>query len=390
VPYAPPVFLSINDGGIREDDFAFILAIRRDRPLCQLLRHREMKSTSILADRQARGGHGDLRDFAGRSEEYKLRLAERMASLAIPSSTATACATDSPVRRPRAKQAQESELTDFLRRDPSWSGASATCSPSRVRLRRKVQDPRKDGALMGRNWGGDLFGMASQICKWSVEREKPDLERERAIRRRRRSRRERLEYAQINLLPKWTRADAPLAPPLPRAAADQRIAVIDSLCGGKTGARRSPPGRLAESGLRRSRLAIRRAACMFAMKKAELTRWGSLHRPGHGLEPEMEAVRERGKWFRRAVAPGAKLIAAYAAFRGAALPDANFTLRFNHATSKAMSTEDPSTTTSRPWRAPAQGDRRRALHRAEPQARPCGGRFLAYVDAPRGTCPSIS
>jgi hypothetical protein len=246
------------------------------------------------------------------------------------------------------KAKEERALAGFLAQDPTLQKQYGSVLPELEALYREhgltqVRDRRLE--RLGR--AGDYYRLASDLYRWSVEREKPDPLRDKgyqdrdtlnAIRR--------LKNAQTNLVPLVDRA-------LFRAAlealldlpAGQQVDVVEKLFAGETGAEREAAvGRYVNDLYERSQVGNLDARMrLFAMSRQQIEELGDpFVNLAAALYPEMEAVRERSKAFegsQNLLAP--KLVQAYAAWKnGAMYPDANGTMRISFGEVKGFHPRD--------------------------------------------------
>lgn len=244
------------------------------------------------------------------------------------------------------KKEDERELAEFLKTEPELEKKYGHVLPELERLyAEKLLTHQKDFALA--RSGSDLLEMAIEIHKWSIEREKDDMERERGFQDRdSASTREWLENAQINLIPsvdkelfKYNLARALELP------ADQKIKAIEDIFEGKTGAERDEYlNRYTDSLFDNTNIDdLDQRLKMFGMARDELEKLGdAMINLAMALRPELDDLRKRSKKHSGAQSRlGPKLIAAYAEWKKEKMyPDANGTMRFNYGSVAGYSPRD--------------------------------------------------
>ena len=340
VAYRPDRWLRVATDGVREGDMALVIGFpgRTSRYVSSWALAAMQDEVYPLMTEQMADVLAIYEDFGARDPEIRLRLADRVTMMnnflkKNRGMLEGLAATDAVARR----RADERRLTRFLRRHPDMRRRyGGVLGSLRRHYREEREGRRRQGAVSGLGMASQLYGLASTVVKWAIEREKPDLERDRGYQERDVQRAlMRLRFAQINLLPEVDRAVMRYA--LDRMAelpAGERVAVVDSILGGRTGEELDAflDGWLdgLYGGTKVGDLEARLA--MFEMDRAELEALGDPFIDlALALQPAADAARERGKRFRAAesrLTP--RLIAAYAAWkRGDLYPDANGTKRFS-------------------------------------------------------------
>ncbi|MBN2170887.1 MAG: S46 family peptidase [Candidatus Krumholzibacteriota bacterium] len=340
VPYRPDRWLRVATDCVREGAMALVIGFpgRTSRYVSSWALAAMQEGVYPRMVEQMEDVLAIYEDFGARDPEIRLRLADRVSTLnnflkKNRGMLEGLAATDAVALR----RTDERRLTRFLRRHPDLRRRYGGVLGS---LRRLYRDERAgsrwEGAVGGLGMASQLYGLASTVTTWAVEREKPDLERERGYQERDAQRAlMRLRFAQINLLPEVDRAVLRYA--LDRMAelpSDQRVAAMDSIFGGRDGEEldRFLDGWLDDLYARTRVGDLDARLAMFEMDRAELEALGDPFIDlAVALRPAVEAARERRKQFQSAesrLTP--QFIAAYAAWkRGDLYPDANGTKRFS-------------------------------------------------------------
>jgi len=246
------------------------------------------------------------------------------------------------------KIGKEKLLTEFLNNNPELKtkyGQVFLELDSLYKENKKFQD--KEFLMDWMSSYTDFLDFASTIYKWSLEKEKKDIDREPGYQNRDTlETKEWLEEAQINLVPS---ADKIVLTYFLKKAvelpAGQKILAIEKIF---TGKEKQDKERIIEDfvnnlyqntklGLIETRLK------MFRMSKKELERQNDSYIDfAKDLEVEREEIRVRNKEFSGALKRLQPiLIQAYAEWKNGKLyPDANGTIRFNYGEVKGYSPED--------------------------------------------------
>ena len=246
------------------------------------------------------------------------------------------------------KIGKEKLLTEFLNNNPELKtkyGQVFLELDSLYKENKKFQD--KEFLMDWMSSYTDFLNFASTIYKWSLEKEKKDIDREPGYQNRDTlETKEWLEEAQINLVPS---ADKIVLTYFLKKAvelpAGQKILAIEKIF---TGKEKQDKERIIEDfvnnlyqntklGLIETRLK------MFRMSKKELERQNDSYIDfAKDLEVEREEIRVRNKEFSGALKRLQPiLIQAYAEWKNGKLyPDANGTIRFNYGEVKGYSPED--------------------------------------------------
>lgn len=235
------------------------------------------------------------------------------------------------------KRAEEGALADFIAGDPKLQAKYGSVLPEMQELYEGRRATQLVDSRLGRlSRSSDWYSLASELYRWAVEREKPDMKRDAGYQERdsagaRRGQR----TSQINMVEVVDRA-------LLKAAliglldlpADQKIAGLESLFGGKTGpARAAAVDAYVNDLYARTKVGnVDDRLRMFEMTRKELEGLGDpFIRFAALLYPDVEKMRLRDREFEGAenlLAP--KLIQAYEAWRdGSMYPDANGTMRLS-------------------------------------------------------------
>lgn len=351
VPYHPSVFLPVASNGVHRDDFAMLIGFPG-----RTSRYEDSYRLDYLANfyypKQVEELQAELAIIDEASDldsSVALRLASSAAGL--NNWLKKAQGTLAGFKRSHileARREQEQALTDFLKSDPKLEAEFGYVLPALDSLNQEgLKTAYKDMHLGWLGHGPDYLRMASTIYRWSVEREKPNAEREPRYQDRDTTRAlDRLKNAQINLIPSVDKTSfryvVSLMLELP---AGQKIDAIENLFAGVApGQRDSSLARLADNYYAETKIGdVDERVKMFHMSKTELE---NLHDPfidlAAALYPDYQAMRERDK-----KASGAsnrltpKLVEAYAIWKKYDLyPDANGTKRFSYGSVKGYSPKD--------------------------------------------------
>lgn len=340
VPYHPKSFLPVSAAGIKEGDFCVILGFpgSTDRygssyGLANRVVNRFTKIVQTLTDLL------DIINKAGANDStIAIRMASDVAmynnSLKYYDGVLEGCSKYHIID---GKKDLEKRLTEFLSAGPALQKEYGQVLPEFDSLYQQVRKQSdKDFVLSQMNRRCEYLSMASHFYKKTIEREKPDLEREQGFQDRDAAMfRERMKNTQINLVPTVDQMKLKYffkkALELP---AGQRIDALDRICAGKSGANLDKfideyVGSLyAKSSVGNLEARLK----MLEMNKGQLEK---LNDPfivlAAALQPEFDAQQERDKAYSGAESRlQPQLIQAYAAWKkGAMYPDANGTMRFN-------------------------------------------------------------
>jgi hypothetical protein len=246
------------------------------------------------------------------------------------------------------KIGEEKLFTEFLNVNPELEtkyGQVLSELDSLYQENRKYQDKK---FLM--DWMSsytDFLDFALTVYKWSLEKEKKDIDREPGYQNRDTlETKERLEEAQINLVPS---ADKKVLNYFLKKALElptgQKIPAIEKIF---TGQEKQDKERTIEDFVnnlyKNTKLGtIETRLKMFSMSRKELEKQGDSYIDfARDLEVEREEIRTRNKEFSGALKRlQPKLIQVYAEWKkGRLYPDANGTIRFNYGEVKGYSPED--------------------------------------------------
>ncbi|MBK7142594.1 MAG: S46 family peptidase [bacterium] len=351
VPYKPKVYLHIEPNGIREGDFAMTLGFPGSTE--------RYISSYDLANQIEYGYPNTITTFedeinimmqAGRRDSaVALRLASDLQGLnnTLKNSYGTMEGFKKGQILER-KRAEEQQLMEWLKANPALLKKYGKVLPELDSLyqAKKVRQ-QHDNVLSYLSWGCDYLRLANSIYRWSLEREKPDLERERGYQQRDMANAlERLKNAQTNLIPsvdkeilKYFLTRALQLPP------DQKIDAFEKLVAEVDIPQRNEYlNTMVEELYAKSAVgSLDERVKMFNMSRAELEK---LNDPfinlAKALKTEQDELRDRGKQFAGAetrLAP--KLIHAFAEWKQAKMyPDANGTMRLSYGQVKGYTPRD--------------------------------------------------
>ncbi len=351
VPYHPTAFLPVASSGVHQDDFSMLIGFpghtsryEDSYTLDYLINFYYPKMVDELQAELA-----IIDEASDLDSSVALRLASSAAGLNnwLKKSQGT-LAGFKRSHILEARREQEQALTDFLKSDPKLEAEFGYVLPALDSLNQAgMKTAYKDLYLGWLMYGPDYLSMASTIYRWSVEREKPDTEREPRYQDRDTTRAlERLKTAQINLIPTVDKTSFRyLVNLMLELPAGQKIGAIEDLFKDVPADQLdSAIARMADTYYAETKIGnVDERIKMFHMSKAELE---NLHDPfidlAMALYPDYQEMRERDK-----KASGAanrltpKLIEAYAIWKNYDLyPDANGTMRFSYGSVKGYSPQD--------------------------------------------------
>jgi len=341
VPFNSKVYLPISAAGIHEHDFAMTIGFpgSTDRYISSFELENAINFSYPNSIRNAEDQIKIMTDAGAKDSAIALRLASDVASLnnrlKKNYGTVEGLAHSHVLDR---KQNDERGLIAFLAQNPALNKKYGKVLPELDSLyRADKKNQIRDYALGQLVWGSDYLRMANTIYRWSVERAKPDLQRERGFMNRDTlTAKERLKNAQINLVPS---VDKEILKYFLRKAlavpADQKIAEIEKLFPATTRDEKDKQvDRFVEDTYAKTSVGtVEQRLRMFAMSKVELEK---LHDPlidlAATIYPLLEQMRERDKAFSGAqtrLSP--KLVQAFSDWKKDKMyPDANGTMRLSY------------------------------------------------------------
>jgi hypothetical protein len=211
VPYHPKVILPISSAGVNEGDFSIMIGFpgRTNRyassfSLDDLINYyypkRNQSSEETLAI---------MDEFSRKDPAIAIKLESSVSG--INNGYKKRQGLLEGFRRSNIlarKRTDEKQLIDFINADQHLKKKYGHVIPELDSIFQiEMATREKDFALTRMMYSSDLLSMASSVYKWSVEREKPDMERERWYQDRDTTRTIRwLNYSQINLVPEVDRA----------------------------------------------------------------------------------------------------------------------------------------------------------------------------------------
>ncbi|HEX9916949.1 MAG TPA: S46 family peptidase [candidate division Zixibacteria bacterium] len=343
VPYRPEIYLKVSSAGIKEGDFAMMIGfpgwtarysssfsvedmqnyyyfvdigIREDLIKIMEQSSQEDSSVALRLSSKIKGIYNYLKKNQGVLEGFeKSKVLEH-------------------------KREEERNLAQYLKENPQLDQKYGDVLPSLEKLYEDHKTYRdKDFILSWMISYCDFLGLASTINKWSIEKQKQDMEREpEYMDREIPQTRKNLENAQINLVPSCDKKI--LAYFLKKAhelPPGQKIEVVEKLFENKKG---SPQDQVISDFVSylyaNTKIGtLQERMKMFDMTQEELEK---LVDPfidfARELEKEREVLKEKDKRFNGALSKlEPKLIQAYAEWKkGLTYPDANGTIRFNYGT----------------------------------------------------------
>ena len=349
VPYHPKSHLTVSTDGIHEGDFAMTVGFpgKTSRyissfELSNLINFYYPNATATSEDQIRIIGDAGRRDPA-----VELRMSSRMQGLNNGLKKSYGILEGFRKRDVLTyKQDQEKQMTAFFATDKKLQSQYGTVLASIDSLFKERQQFQAHDFILGRmSFGCDYLRLASTLYRWTCERKKPDLERERGYQDRDTlAAKERLKNAQINLVPQVDKLvfkyflNRVLALP-----AGQRSEAVDQLVKGHEGDEKyldeMIEGMFTQSKVGDS--AVRMA--MFAMSQDNLVATGDpFILLAKALRPELDSQLLRDKAFDGAQARLAPLLTmAYADWRHDDIyPDANGTMRLSYGQVKGYSPGD--------------------------------------------------
>ena len=349
VPYHPKSHLTVSTDGIHEGDFAMTVGFpgKTSRyissfELSNLINFYYPNATATSEDQIRIIGDAGRRDPA-----VELRMSSRMQGLNNGLKKSYGILEGFRKRDVLTyKQDQEKQMTAFFATDKKLQSQYGTVLASIDSLFKERQQFQARDFILGRmSFGCDYLRLASTLYRWTCERKKPDLERERGYQDRDTlAAKERLKNAQINLVPQVDKLvfkyflNRVLALP-----AGQRSEAVDQLVKGHEGDEKyldeMIEGMFTQSKVGDS--AVRMA--MFAMSQDNLVATGDpFILLAKALRPELDSQLLRDKAFDGAQARLAPLLTmAYADWRHDDIyPDANGTMRLSYGQVKGYSPGD--------------------------------------------------
>lgn len=351
VPYHPRVYLPLSAAGVKEGDITLVIGFPGSTQRYASSYHiDDLENYYYPQMIEMLGRYRDILDeHSSRDSSTALRLEDKEAG--IDNFLLYANGLMEGFKRSgilEKKRAEERELTEFLSQNPELQKEFGSVLPELESLfAEKQKTIQKDFVLGIMTQTSDLFDAAVEIHKWAVEREKPDLERERGYQDRDTTETiDDLTTMQINLVPE---ADKDVmkyflgkALELPEG---QKIEAVEKIFAGKKGgARTAALDKYVDDLYRKTRIGDEKERlAMFRMTKARLE---SLKDPFITLAASLEREREeaRIRYKERAGALNRLsplLIQAHAEWKGGNLyPDANFSMRFNIGEVKGYSPRD--------------------------------------------------
>ncbi|MFZ1683079.1 MAG: S46 family peptidase [Candidatus Zixiibacteriota bacterium] len=351
VPYHPKTFLKISAAGIKEGDLTMTIgfpgATERyisSHDLEDQIGIEYPRSIQTMLDMV------QIMEVAGQTDpEVALRLASDMQGInnRLKKSQGVSLGFVKANLLER-KRAEEKGLTDFLAAHPDLDKQYGTVLHSlHVLYDEKGLNSDRSYYLGYMTYRGAFLRFANTLYKWSVERAKPDMERERGYQERDADRALRsLEYAQTNLVPSVDREmmryffKKILALP-----AEQKIEPVEQLFGGKSGAEldKAIDEYLANAYTTTKLGDWKSRQAMFTMTSAELK---NLHDPfvdlAIALRPDLDKRAAIDRAFDGALTKlQPKLIQALYEWKKARMyPDANGTMRLSYGEVKGYVPRD--------------------------------------------------
>lgn len=347
VPYQSPVYLPVSAAGIREGDFCMTLGFpgyteryASSYDIENQLTFEYPRSIKVMEDNLQIMSEAGRRDSA-----IALRLASDDAGInnTLKNSYGTLEGfTKADILN--KKRNDERQLAEFLKTKPELERRYGHVLPELDSLyQTKRANDEKDFVLSRLNWSAEYLAVASRLYKWSIERQKPDLERERGYQERdTTSTREWLEDMQINLVPQVDREKMEYA--LRKALAlpeGQRIAAIDKAFAGMSDGALE---KYLDDAFARTKLG--EVATRLELLKADQSTLEKLDDPffqlAIALRPEMDERLRQNKEFSGALTRlSPQLIQAYAEWKnGSMYPDANGTMRLSYGEVKGYTPRD--------------------------------------------------
>ncbi len=350
VPYHPNVFLPIAKAGIEDGDFTMIIGFpgKTNRYACSYEVDEIVNFSYPNRIELYRDILGIIDDISRDDPETAIRLASTVKGInnGLKNRIGMLEGFDQ-WNLLQKKTESEIALTEFINSTPELQKKYGGVLSGLDSLYREISQTREKDFILGTMTWSDYVDIAFTLYKWSVERDKEDIERESGYQDRDSiSTREWLEDVQVNLVPKYERAllgyflDRALN--LPEG---QRVSTVDGLIrqveGTDSGTRLDNWLDYAFANTKVGDLEMRMK--MFHMSTEELE---SLNDPlielAKATYPEREEYRARSKRHSGAATRlQPKLINAFAELKNDELyPDANGTMRVNFGVVKGYSPAD--------------------------------------------------
>jgi hypothetical protein len=351
VPYRPRVYLPISVAGVKEGDLTMTIGFpgRTERYISSSDLANQIEFTLPNSIRNAENDVRIIEEIGKQDPAIALRSASDVKGInnrlkknrGILEGFQRTHALEQKIREERA-------LAEFLAKNPVLQKQYGTVLPELETLyRERTTTQLRDSRLERLARAGDIYRLASELFRWSVEREKPDLSRERGYQDRDTlSARRRLKTAQVNLVPAVDRA---LFASALRGLLDlpegQKVDAVETLFAGKAGAEREKAiDDFVEDLYKRTRVGnLDDRMKMFTMPRPRLEALGDpFVKLAATLYPELEKLRERNNVFEGVQnLLGPKLVQAYAAWKdGSMYPDANGTMRVSFGDVRGFNPRD--------------------------------------------------
>lgn len=339
IPYKPKVWLRVKTEGFREGDFAMTLGFPGSTE--RYISSHDLEYQINAYYPVSIGSMEDQIRILNQSGEKDPEVALRLASdlKGIYNGLKNSYGTIEGFTKGRIldrKREEERQLIEFLEKNPELNKKYGKVLPELHVLLEEHEKTYEHDYYLGRmGWGCDYLRLANSVYRWAVEREKPDMERERGYQERDLAgARDRLKNAQTNLVPqadkeilKYFLTKAIELPP------SQRIAAIDQMVAEQGDNKYKYIDQLVEEMYAQSKVGdLDRRMAMFDMTREQLEQLNDpMINLAKALHPELEQNRLRSRSFSGALSRlTPKLVLAYAEFRGReGYPDANGTMRLS-------------------------------------------------------------
>ena len=351
VPYKPKVYLPISSAGVNGGDLTITIGFpgRTNRYISSFELEDEIGFHLPNSIRNAKQQIAMIEEIGRKDPAIALRMAGDLRGIynRLKKNQGVLEGLESG-RALQRKIDEERGLVNFLDGDRGLRKRYGEVLPELEKLHRNARKTQLIDSRLGRmTWTCDYLRLASELYRWAVEAEKPDMERERGYQERDRDRaRRRQEQAQVNLVPVVDKALLEYAlQSLLELPTGQKVEPAERLFAGKTGADLAKAIHAYVDDLY-SRTGVGDADArmkMFGMSRREIEAAADpFIELAALLHPEMEKMRARDKEFEgtsNLLAP--KLVQAHAAWKnGNMYPDANGTMRVSFGEVRGYSPRD--------------------------------------------------
>jgi hypothetical protein len=242
VPYHPTAFVPVSDGPLKEGDFSFVMGFPGGTSrFASSYELQDAIDFSYPTSIRYRRALIDIMDQAGqRDPEVAVRVSDRIAELANYLKNFEGMLTGmSKAHTLETRRLREADLQKTVNADPKLAKNYGNTLAGLSALYADHATYRDKSVALG--WlsrASQQLGLANRLYKWSLQKTKPDMQREPGYMERNvAAMRRRMKDAQINMVPAVDRQmlEYVLTQAM-RLPANQRIAPLDRLVGDTTSA----------------------------------------------------------------------------------------------------------------------------------------------------------